>query len=139
MINMWPKTFLENDLESAWIFLCYAFEYSFIFEEIHTTGRVYHFSSDFECDYGCMDQFFLESRYCFYIFDMPMFGRIGPLVESPFTTTGSIEQDTIESLWSFGEVLAWVECHSDIRTSHTIEVLEELGDTFTGGLIGDDK
>lgn len=55
------------------------------------------------------------------------------------TTTGGIEEDPIEYFGFTSKVLARIEGHSYIQTSHTIEVLEELRNALTRGLIRDDK
>jgi hypothetical protein len=70
---------------------------------------------------------------------MPVLRRISPFIECTLTTTGCIEEDTVENFGSMSEILSWIEGHSDIRTTHTIEVLEELGDTFSRGFIRDDE
>jgi hypothetical protein len=78
-IDMWPEMFLVANLECIWIFRCDTFEDSLILDEIHTAGRVDHLSSYFQCDDRSIDELLLESRYGFYIFDMPVFGRISTL------------------------------------------------------------
>ena len=139
MVDMRPEALLRNDFESAGIFLVYTFEDSFILEKIHTTGRVYHLSSYFQCDYSCIDKFFLKSRDSFYIFYMPVLRRVSTLIESSFATTRSIQKDTIEYFWCFTEILSRVERHSYIYTTHTIEILKKLWYSFSGGFISDDK
>lgn len=138
-VYMRPEMFLIYDLERSRIFRWYRFEDSFVFYEIHTTGRVDHFSTDFQSDDSGIEEFFLEASDCFYIFYMPVLCRISAFIESTLATTRCIEEDTIEGLWCMPEVLSRIESHSDIRTSHAVEILEELGYALASGLIRDDE
>ncbi len=50
MVDMWPESLLREDLESTRILGFDRSEDSFIFEEVHTTGRVDHFTTYLEGD-----------------------------------------------------------------------------------------
>ena len=139
MIDVGPEVFLTYDLKCTRIFRHDCFEDSFILEEIHTAGRVDHLSSYFQGYYACIEEFLLEACYGFYIFDMPVLGRVGSLIESAFSTTRSIEKDTIKYFWRMSEILPRIERDSDIHASHAIEILEELRYPLTSWFIRDDK
>jgi hypothetical protein len=95
MIDMRPKSFLIEHLERSMIVLD-TLEYSFIFELIHATGRVDHFTSYFESSKGCVKESRLETRDIFYIFDVPMLYGVRTFVESAFSTTWGIEKNPVE-------------------------------------------
>ena len=139
MIDMWPEMLLEYHFEGVRIFLSYRVDHSLVLEEIHTAGRVYHLTSYLQCYDRSIEELLLESSDGFYIFYMPVLRRISTLKEGPFTTTRSVEEDTIECLWSLAEVLPWIESDSYICASHAIEILQKLRDTLSGRLICDDE
>ena len=74
-----------------------------------------------------------------HILDMPILENISSSECRSFATTRSIEEDTIEDFRFPSKILSRIEGHTDIHTSHTIEILEKLGDAFTSGLIRDDE
>ena len=74
-----------------------------------------------------------------HILDMPILENISSSECRSFATTRSIEEDTIEDFRFPSKILSRIERHTDIHTSHTIEILEKLGDAFTSGLIRDDE
>lgn len=78
-VDMWPEMFLIGDLECPRIFRSDTLEYSLILDEIHTAGRVDHFSSDLKCDDRSIDELLLESSDSLDIFYMPVFGRVSSL------------------------------------------------------------
>ncbi len=136
---MGPPLFLEYNLEGIRIFLSHGFEDSLIFDEIECTGRVDHLPSDFERYQGGFKKFLLEVCDFFHTLQMPVCEDIASSEGSPLTTTGGVEKYTIEDFGLSCEILPWIEGHGDTQTSHTIEVLEELGDAFTRRFICDDK
>lgn len=136
---MWPPFFLEYDLEGTRILLSDRFENSLIFDEIECACGVDHLAPNLECDQSGFEELLLEVGNFFHTLQVPVREDITSSECCSFSAAWCIEEDTIEDLCLSCEILSWIEGHSDIQTSHTIEVLQELRDAFTRGLIRDDE
>ena len=67
----------------------------------------------------CIEELGLEPSNLADIFEMPVLHGIRSLEKSSLSTTGSIEEDTVEYLIMMTIELPWIECDPDVTTTHT--------------------
>lgn len=136
---MRPEFFLIGDFKSIIIFLHDTIYDSFVLDIIQSTGRIHHLAADFECMHGTFEKSLLQIGNLANTFDVPIFRRVGSLVERPFATARRIEQDAVKNLAIFFPLLSRIERHADVHTRHAFEVLQELWDALARRLVRDDK
>lgn len=71
--------------------------------------------------------------------DVPVFHGICPLVEGSFPAARSIEENAVECLGKVSPLLSGIERDSDMRCSHSFEILEELRYAVATRFVRDDE
>lgn len=136
---MGPEFFLIENLKTPIVFLHTMSDHMLIFDEIESTGRIYHLSASLECVHSRIEQAFLEMSNLLDILDMPVLHRFSTLEEGSFAATWSIEKNPVKCFWVVFPLLPWIESDGNIWGLHPFEILEKLWYTFPRWLIGNNK
>lgn len=68
---------------------------------------------------------------------MPVFECVSAFIESAFTAARSIQKDSVKDFICVTPVLPGIECDRYLGSVHALQILQELGDAFPTGFIGD--